>query len=333
MSEPLVSVIIPTYNRFGVICQTIDNVLAQSYRNIEVIVVDDGSKDGTQESLRAFGNRLRVIGQENAGPSAARNRGFDASHGEIIAFQDSDDLWEPTKLERQVALLSKFDKTVPCCVCNAMMRNIYGDGQGHLSFDLALLRPAHEEGLWVNVTEVLASRFVLFNQTVAIRRNAFERVGGFDASLRCLEDLDLALKLSLEGPWAYIRDPLTIWAGGASDSLARKGLKNEIGLKRSELEIFNRILTRVAPGRESASLRRALKSRLRTFRLALKEIELRKSNSRIAQAAAFITGRINQFYCALQIRSPWFPTMAEVSAEGSGMPLREDEPQLLAPRS
>src|SRR5947209_1428421 len=111
-SNNLVSVIIPTYNRAGTICQTVDNVFQQTYRNIELIVVDDGSTDDTQSRLRRYRNRLRIITQANAGPAVARNRGAAAACGDIIAFQDSDDLWNPTKLERQAALLEEAGPSV-----------------------------------------------------------------------------------------------------------------------------------------------------------------------------------------------------------------------------
>src|SRR5260370_40369290 len=114
-STPLVSVIIPTYNRAALVCQTIDNVFQQTYRNFEIILVDDGSTDETQARLRQYGDRIRVITQTNAGAAVARNRGIAAAHGEIIAFQDSDDLWQPTKLERQVPLLQETNTSVPCC--------------------------------------------------------------------------------------------------------------------------------------------------------------------------------------------------------------------------
>jgi glycosyltransferase involved in cell wall biosynthesis len=112
-AEPLVSVIIPTYNRAGVICKSIDDVFRQTYKNIELIVIDDGSTDDTQATLRRYGSRIRWFTQANSGPSAARNRGLEVSRGDIIAFQDSDDLWEPTKLERQVRIMEKFGDVVP----------------------------------------------------------------------------------------------------------------------------------------------------------------------------------------------------------------------------
>src|SRR5690242_17488768 len=126
MDAPLVSIVIPTYNRAAVIRRTIENIFDQTYSNIEVIVVDDGSTDDTQTTLRQFSDRIRVIRQANAGPAVARNRGIEIAQGEIIAFQDSDDLWKPTKLERQVTLLTKYNKSVPCCLCNAVIGMVDG---------------------------------------------------------------------------------------------------------------------------------------------------------------------------------------------------------------
>lgn len=111
-AEPLVSAIIATYNRADIVGEAIESILGQTYKNMEVLVVDDGSTDGTHEALRRFGNRIRVVRQENAGPGAARNRGIEVARGELIAFLDSDDIWMPTKLERQVRLLEKVGPTV-----------------------------------------------------------------------------------------------------------------------------------------------------------------------------------------------------------------------------
>jgi len=114
--NPLVSAIIPTYNRAHVICDAVESILAQTYREIEVIVVDDGSKDDTLPRLKQYGDRIRVVSQANAGPAAARNRGIAVAQGELIAFLDSDDLWLSTKIERQVALLQRAGESVPCCL-------------------------------------------------------------------------------------------------------------------------------------------------------------------------------------------------------------------------
>ena len=102
----LVSVLIPTFNRAYIVCRAIESVLAQTYRNFEVIVVDDGSTDDTREQLARFGDAIRYIYQPNAGLAAARNTGLAAARGEFIALQDSDDLWLPWKLEGQLAVMA-----------------------------------------------------------------------------------------------------------------------------------------------------------------------------------------------------------------------------------
>lgn len=206
MSSNIISVIIPTYNRAETVDRSIASVLGQSYQPIEVIVVDDGSTDHTTEVLSSYGDRIRVIRQENRGPSAARNTGVAACIGKIVAFLDSDDTWEVGKLERQVRLLERGGKEVVCCVCNAEL--ISKGGPHQTSFGVANVLSDLREGYWINPAPILASRFILFNQVVAIRKEAFVRVGGFKEHMRLLEDHDLAFRLALLGPWAFISDPL-----------------------------------------------------------------------------------------------------------------------------
>lgn len=216
----LVSVIIPTYNRERTIERAVDSVLAQSWKYIELIVVDDGSLDQTVAVLARYGDRIRVIRQENQGPSAARNTGIKAARGEIIAFLDSDDSWLPAKIERQAKLLTRTaDRGVGCCVCNAKM--VYENGKTVTSFAVSDLNARQNEGIWCNPTDILVTRFLFFNQVVAVRRDWLERAGFFRTDLRILEDYDLALRLSLLGPWAFISEPLVIWHGGEENSLSK----------------------------------------------------------------------------------------------------------------
>jgi glycosyltransferase involved in cell wall biosynthesis len=293
-NQPGVSVIIPTFNRANVISETIDSVLAQTYNDIEIIIVDDGSTDDTAKKLSVYGNRIRIVYQENAGTSAARNRGIEVSKAKIIAFQDSDDLWKPTKLERQVSLLSRLDSSVPCCLCNAIMQNLYGDGRELLSFDISGISSHYQEGLWLNVTEVLASRSVLFNQTVAVRRQALEKVGGFDADLRTAEDYDLSLRLSLEGPWGFITEPLTIWRAGATNSLSKMAVQDQIRLKENEIKIFERMLARVK-GTGQERLEHLLNRRLSEFRRRLALAQLSKAKSGTAQFRANLVCAVENY--------------------------------------
>ncbi len=203
---PLVSVIIPAYNRAGTIARSIDSVLAQAYSPIEVIVVDDGSTDRTVEVIQGYGERVTLIRQPNGGPSSARNTGAARAKGEIISFLDSDDTWKPEKLERQVKLMMRAGNDVPCCICNAAL--ISEDGTSRNSFEVSGVECGLSEGYWLNPAPIIATRFVLFNQVVSIRREAFQSVSGFNESMRLLEDHDLAFRLSLLGPWAFISEPL-----------------------------------------------------------------------------------------------------------------------------
>jgi len=279
MRELLVSVIIPTYNRAQLVCEAIENVLEQTYQSIELIVVDDGSTDDTHSRLRQFGNRIRVISQANAGPAIARNKGIEAARGALVSFQDSDDLWKPTKIERQVDLLKRVGTSVPCCLANAEFHNVYNDGQEHTSFEIACLYPEHRQGIWTNVADVLATRFVLFNQNVVIWRQALEKAGGFDANLKYYEDYDLPFRLALEGPWAYIREPLVIYRGGAPNSFSQLAHKDAIGLMECEVKIISRILSRVEAGEGTAHLRNLLEAKLKACRRWTKAEQLRRMDS------------------------------------------------------
>ena len=311
--HPLVSVIIPTYNRGGVICRTVDNIFRQTYRNLEVIVVDDGSTDNTKSRLAQYGNHVRLISQNNAGPAVARNHGARVARGEIIAFQDSDDLWKPAKLERQVELLLKAGPSVPCCLCNAEMGVV--EGNANTSFEYSSITPEHDEGLWLNVLEVLATRFVLFNQTVAIRREAFEEIGGFDEGLKYLEDYDLPLRLSLEGPWAFVREPLAIYCGASAGSFSQQGLRNPLTLKACELAIFERILRQVDRDEQRATARRYLRRRLRIFHWAVREIRLTECGFWGARTMGRLMSAIGHYREGFFRHSPWYPKMLTAPLE------------------
>lgn len=314
--NPLVSVIIPTYNRAELVCQTIDNVFQQTYSNFELIVVDDGSTDDTQSRLRQYGNRIRVVTQDNAGPAVARNRGVEVAHGEIIAFQDSDDLWKPSKLRRQVSLLEKAGRSVPCCLSNVLMRVV--EGKEFTSFGTSLIVPRYEEGIWLNVQEVLATRFVLFNQAVAIWRESFEKTGGFDENLKYLEDYDLPLRLALEGPWAIIREPLVIYREGTEGSFSGQALRAALVLKECELTIFGRALTSVRKRGGNRRLERYLKHRIADFHVGLYAVQLRQSRSSIARLTGEFLKELNHHYHSAFRRSPWFPKAITVPVGAAG---------------
>jgi glycosyltransferase involved in cell wall biosynthesis len=301
---PLVTVVIPTYNRAGVICRTIDNVLGQSWPNIEIIVVDDGSTDDTQARLSPYLGRIRVIAQSNAGPAAARNRGIEAAQGKFIALQDSDDLWVPTKLERQIALLNKADKSVVCCVCDTVLR--YTDRPEVTDFQRAWLFPPYEQGIWTNVAEVLATRFVFFCQTAVIQREALERIGGFNETLKYHEDYELPLRLALEGPWAFIRDQLTIWNQSA-ESWSQKALSEEIHMRECEVRMRESILSRIGDSEDSARLRRLLRRELGRNHRELWLAKLPQAGFPGALLLASFLRRLQRYSWGIYRRTPWYP--------------------------
>jgi glycosyltransferase involved in cell wall biosynthesis len=310
---PLVSVVIPTYNRAKVICRTIDNVLEQTYPNIEIIIVDDGSTDDTQERLRVYGDKIRLIRQVNAGPAAARNRGMEAARGEFIALQDSDDLWVTTKLERQVEVMLKAGESVVCCLCDTLLR--YTSRQEVTDFQRAWVRPPFEEGVWINIADVLATRFVFFCQTALIRTEAVRRVGGFDETLKYHEDYELPLRLALEGPWGFVRGQLTIWNESGEESYSQKALSEEVEMRECEVRMRESILARVEARGGPARLKRHLRWELHRNRRELWLAKLARENFRGASLLASSLARVDRYFRAIYRRSPWYPMMEAKTLE------------------
>lgn len=254
----LVSVIIPTFNRETTVVGAVESALRQTHPGIEVIVVDDGSTDGTTKVLEPLADRITVIRQANAGPSAARNRGVAASKGGIVAFLDSDDHWTADKIERQVELMERAGPGMCCCVSNATVMGLDGETVGN-TFDFAGLDFHFDEGEWTNPQDVLATRFLLFNQVVAVRREAFDRVGGFNEKLRLLEDYELSLRLSSAGTWGVIRQPLVIKYND-TNGIGVECMMNRERHAQVQADVISGLL---APGkgfgpRAEASLKRAL---------------------------------------------------------------------------
>lgn len=310
--EPLVSVVIPTYNRQAIIAAAVQSALDQTYRNIEVIVVDDGSTDNTAQVLDQFGGRIRLVRQENAGPSAARNRGVSVARGDILAFLDSDDTWAPTKLARQVHLLQRLGPQIPCCLCNVSFGS--AGGAAGTSFAVAGLRPELEEGVWENVTEVLLSRFVLFNQALVVRQSALLKAGLFRPDLRLLEDYDLALRLSLLGPWAFIAEPLVNYGTGQANSLTGSSSRDRTVVPKTVCKVLDGFagLNLAKPERIAAKLRRQIV----LAKLRLRIAHLRSSKNPASKCSGAFMDIMLRYFQAILRRSPFFPRMRVISAGG-----------------
>jgi len=210
-TDPLVSVIIPTYNRGWIVRDAIDSVLGQTYADFELVVVDDGSTDRTPQILDAYGDRLRVICQHNQGVSAARNRGIGDSSGPLIALLDSDDIWLPGKLSVQVDFFKKNPAALICQTEEIWIRNglRVNPGKRHGKPSGMIFEPSLELCL-------------VSPSAVMVRRELFEKVGLFDESLPACEDYDLWLRVGCRFPVHLIDEPLTIKRGGHEDQLSRQ---------------------------------------------------------------------------------------------------------------
>lgn len=248
----LVSVIIPTYNRAHYIREAVESVLAQSYKNFEIIVVDDGSTDGTEEVLHPYRDSIRYFYQENQGASAARNLGIKNARGKYIAFLDSDDFWLPEMLEVQVGYLEAHPEA----------------GMVHADF-LILDEGSNNPGPRKRTHSrpkpsgyIFPELFIenaVMNVCVIVRRASLEVTGLFDPEFRRAEDYHLWLRIARHFPIAYINRPLGICrrhAGNTNRNMANHHLQalaamekmlhlnpeiaNEIGSGTVRRGLFNR---------------------------------------------------------------------------------------------
>jgi len=203
-----VSTVIPTYNRRAQVLGAIESVLRQTVSVDEIIVVDDGSTDGTPELVRErFGSRVKVVQQKNAGAAAARNRGIHEAQGKWIAFLDSDDLWLPTKMERQMEALARFGDRVGLCFTDCIFT---GDPALTLSvFGVTGFTGKPMTGLLEEpARHIVARRDPLWLQSVVARRSLLMEIGGFDETLLLGEDTDLFLRLSFKAEFCYVGEAL-----------------------------------------------------------------------------------------------------------------------------
>lgn len=211
---PRVSVVIPAFNRAATIRGAIESVLAQSFTDLELLVVDDASTDATAERVRAIADpRVRMLANpRNMGAGAARNTGLRAARGDWVAFQDSDDEWLPRKLERQMARLDTPGADWIAAYCGML---VLGTAESHTPETGARPKidylpapgPHRIEG---DLRRALLDVNSISPQTLIARRAVLERIGGFDESLPAVEDWDLALRLAQEGAIACIDEPLVI---------------------------------------------------------------------------------------------------------------------------
>ncbi len=205
----MVSVIIPTFNRVHVLESALDSVLAQTYSPIEIIVVDDGSTDRTQELLAGYGDKIKVFTQTNQGVSAARNLGIRHSKGAFIALLDSDDAWTPDKISRQMTFFSDNPEALICQTEEIWIRNGRRVNP----------KVKHKKPSGMIFTPSLKLCLVS-PSAVMMRRELFDLRGLFNEELIVCEDYDLWLRISRDIPVYLIDAPCTIKHGGHEDQLS-----------------------------------------------------------------------------------------------------------------
>lgn len=201
---PLVSVVIPTYNRKEMLTRAVESVLGQTYGNLEVIVVDDGSTDGTAEHLTGFlsDERFRYFYQENRGQSAARNHGISQATGKIIAFLDSDNFWHKEKLKLQLAYWDKH-KDFNILYSEGITVDIAGKV---ISKNVPISnRPSG------NILKTLMTWNCVTNNTVLVPKQCFQEMGGFNESLRIAEDFDLWLRFATRYTFVFHPEKVTYY--------------------------------------------------------------------------------------------------------------------------
>jgi glycosyltransferase involved in cell wall biosynthesis len=204
----MVSVVIPTYNRAKFVTEAIDSVCAQTYRNFEVIVVDDGSTDDTHDVLRRYGDRIRYVYQRNAGCSSARNTGVREARGQWVAFLDSDDTWLPDKLAVQMSEITAFAKANAHVTNAYIYRDLIGETVNLFRF---IGYDRHVSSVRHFVTRPLAHQLRYgfgWPQCILTRRRILLEAGLFNTQLRLWQDTDLFYRVAAYGRQVVNTRPL-----------------------------------------------------------------------------------------------------------------------------
>ena len=249
--DPLVSVIIPTYNRAAWVAEAVVSVLAQTYRNLELIVVDDGSTDATLEALARFFGQIKLLRQpQSQGVSAARNLGATVARGKWLAFLDSDDLWRPEKLARQINYLREHPGLRLCQTEEIWVRN-----------GVRVNPPDTHRKVAGDIFLPSLERCLVSPSAVIMQRWLFEEMGGFDEALPAAEDYDLWLRISWRYPVGLVPEPLVIKRGGHADQLSRQW-----GLDRFRIQALLKLLQQLElPPQHQEAARQTLVQKCRIY--------------------------------------------------------------------
>lgn len=208
---PLVSVVIPVFNGERFLREAVQSVLAQKYSPIEIIIVDDGSTDGTETVAGSFPETVIYLHQTNAGPAAARNQGIEHAQGSLIAFADADDLWPPDKLELQL----------PYLITDASIEIVIGRIQHVFLSGTVDLKTQAEPVFSVNLGSAI------------IRKSVFERVGLFDETMRYSEDVDWFMRAREAGVAIKTIDAVTLFYRQHEQNMTRGKSPSELNMLKA----------------------------------------------------------------------------------------------------
>ncbi|WP_447979717.1 glycosyltransferase family 2 protein [Candidatus Nitrospira bockiana] len=200
---PRVSVVIPVYNAEDHVGEAIEGVLAQTFQDLEIIVIDDGSTDGSAAVVQRYSDAVKYVYQKNAGVAIATNRGVELSRGELIAFLDNDDIWLPQKLERQIAFLDQHQE---CGVVNCDMQYISQTGAVMDRY----VRGVNREHPYVRLFQ---KGFVIYCSMIVVRRTVYDRVGGFNESFVAagLQDMEWLSRVVEHTEVGYVPETLVLY--------------------------------------------------------------------------------------------------------------------------
>lgn len=231
----MISVVIPLYNKKECVAHTLECVLNQTYQEFEVVVVDDGSTDGSAEAVEGFEDeRIRLIRQENGGVSAARNRGIKEARSEYVAFLDADDEWKPEHLQTLVELMEKYPQ------CGSYSTNYeFKQGDKVKQTILNKIPFEGEDGVLTNYFEVAScSHPPVCSITICVKKSLLNDIGGFPVGIKSGEDLLTWTRIAIRTDWAYSLKATAVFNVEGYDVNERpKRIPSEVDYVGDELQL------------------------------------------------------------------------------------------------
>lgn len=297
---PRVSVIIPSYNCARYLGRAIDSARAQTYKDYEILVVDDGSTDDTKDVAMQYGRKVTYLYQQNRGVSAARNHAILKANGELLAYLDADDMWYPEKLERQVAFLDVHQE---CGMVHSEMSVINEQDEIlHLRFYEETKRSVPQG----HCVQQLLMRCHIQPLTVVERRSSFDRVGGFDERLRVAEDYLHWIMIAAEGQaLGYMAEPLGKYRWRTGSLIGNRPRLLEDYVRICDILLHEKPIA-ARHGEECADILRARSYKVQRELAYLDRIEGRNESAR-RRLASLIKKRPSQFELYVDLLKAYLP--------------------------